>query len=298
MNKDLSIVIPCYNEEQNIPVVLPDLVRYAAERGWKIIIVNDGSRDRSRELLTPFAASGAITLLNHKVNKGYGGAIKTGIMAADTEYIVTIDADGQHVLEDIDRLLALAIEKDADMIVGSRKGQKSASMLRGVGKSIIRLVAKISLKTTIYDINSGMKLYKAGLAQKYHSLYPDGMAFSDIITLVFLNQRHLVIEWPITIRERNAGKSTIGVKTAFETVAEILNIVVLFKPMRIFMPIAFTCIFLGIAWSIPILIHGRGVSTGGALISIIGVIIFLLGLVAEQFSAIRVSLTENSKNKE
>lgn len=219
-------------------------------------------------------------------------------MAADTEYIVTIDADGQHVLEDIDRLLALAIEKDADMIVGSRKGQKSASMLRGVGKSIIRLVAKISLKTTIYDINSGMKLYKAGLAQKYHSLYPDGMAFSDIITLVFLNQRHLVIEWPITIRERNAGKSTIGVKTAFETVAEILNIVVLFKPMRIFMPIAFTCIFLGIAWSIPILIHGRGVSTGGALISIIGVIIFLLGLVAEQFSAIRVSLTENSKNKE
>jgi hypothetical protein len=77
--------------------------------------------------------------------------------------------------------------------------------------------------------------------------------------------------------------------TAFETVEEILNIVILFNPMRVFLPLAFLAITLGAAWGLPIIIDGRGVSTGALLCFSTGILFFCLGLVAEQLSQIRKS---------
>jgi hypothetical protein len=173
--------------------------------------------------------------------------------------------------------------------VGSRKGQKEASLYRGVGKNLIRWFAKILLPIHIYDINSGMKMYDTELAKKYIELCPNHMAYSDIIAMVFISQRHLVLEKEITINSRLAGESTINTMTALDTVREILNIVVLFNPMRIFLPISLVSIFLAFAWGIPIVLKGRGVSTGAMLGFTTGIIFFFLGLLAEQMSQIRKS---------
>ena len=283
----LTLVIPAYNEAENLKIILPELIQVAEQRNWKLIITNDGSRDNTREVLSGFESSGRLRVVHHKLNKGYGAAIKSAIQACDTEYLITIDADGQHRLEDVDKLFALARERDADMIVGSRKGTKDASRMRSIGKSIIRFTAKLLLTVPVHDINSGMKLYRTDLAKRYLHLTPNNMPYSDIITLIFITNRHLVLEEPIVVRDRLKGESTIGIQTAFETIMEIINIIFLFNPMKIFLPISIVAFLVSMAWGLPIILKGNGVSTGALLGFISSMIFFFLGLIAEQLTLIR-----------
>lgn len=283
----LTVIIPAFNEAENLKIILPQLIPFCDDKNWKIIIVNDGSVDNTKDILGTFPISDRFNAIHHKLNKGYGAAIKSGIRSCRTEFCITIDADGQHQFEDIEKLFSCLKSKDADMIVGSRKGIRSASFARSIGKGIIRMIAKMMMKVPVYDINSGMKIYRTDLAQRYIQLAPDTMSFSDIITLIFINNRHLVLEEPIKITQRLKGQSTIGIQTAFQTVMEIINIVTLFSPMKIFLPLSIICIILTLAWGIPFIIMGRGVSTGTLLGIVSGMLFFLLGLIAEQLSLIR-----------
>jgi glycosyltransferase involved in cell wall biosynthesis len=292
----LTIIIPAFNEAENLEIILPPLFELCNQKNWKIIIINDGSFDHTKEILNSLIHSSPlregqgvrlVTLIHHKLNKGYGAAIKSGISACETEYCITFDADGQHQIEDIKHLFDNLISNDADMIIGSRKGSRSASYSRGIGKIIIRFIAKILMQVPVQDINSGMKVYRTDLAKRYIHLVPDTMSYSDIITLIFINNRHHVLEVPITITPRLTGKSTIRVETAFQAVMEIINIVILFNPAKIFLPLSAVFILTGLAVGLPILIAGRGVSTGSLLGFSAGIFFFLLGLIAEQLSALR-----------
>ena len=285
----LTLVVPAYNEAAALSENMPALLDFCERHHYRLIIVNDGSRDRTQDVLQQYAASPLLTIVKNKLNKGYGGAIKAGIKQVATPHLITLDADGQHNLEDVRRLHEEIVATDADMIVGSRKGLKSASFYRKTGKWLIRAIANILMPVNVYDINSGMKIYDTALAHRYIQLCPDTMAFSDIITLVFISQRHLVLESPISINRRATGKSTINTMTAVDTVKEILSIVLLFNPMKIFFPISLASITAGLIWGIPLVLQGRGVSVGFLLAFVIGLFFFLLGLVTEQLSMLRKS---------
>ncbi len=286
MESLLTVIIPAYNESESLEFFLPKVIEYCDLNNYKLIIVNDGSTDNSKDLLSEFKYD-FLNIINHKVNQGYGGAIKSGIKSAASKYVITIDADGQHHLEDIELLLKEIHNHDADMIVGSRKGQLSSSIGRSIGKSIIRFFAKIMMDIPLYDLNSGMKIYNTVLAKSYLKLAPDSMAYSDIIALAFINHKKLVLEKTIQISPRKKGESTIGLHTAFETILAILNIIILFNPLKVFLPISMFFIIIGLSWGSYILFLGRGVSVGASTLIITSVIVFLLGLVAEQLSAIR-----------
>lgn len=283
----LTLVIPAYNEQENLASFLPILTRYCKEKNWNIIIVNDGSKDKTKDIIEKYKHINYFKVIHHKLNKGYGGAIKSGIMACETEYTITIDADGQHYLEDVDKLFNRIVECNADMVVGSRKGFRSSSYYREFGKLVIRSLAKLLMPIPIYDINSGMKIYRTDLAKKYLHLYPDSMAFSDIIALVFINNRHFVLEESIRINSRQGGKSTISVNTAFYTVMEILNIIILFNPLKIFLPASLIALLLGLFLAIRYFIINHGISIGASLFLTTGLLIFFLGLIAEQLSGLR-----------
>lgn len=286
---DLTIIVPVYNEDQILALTGKEIIEYCVKKNWAVIFINDGSQDRSSSVLNELSTQPYVTILNHKVNRGYGGAIKSGIRYTKTSYLVTIDADGQHNLEDIDKLFDLAIQKNADLVVGNRGNSSDANTYRALGKQIIRTFARTLMPLPIQDLNSGFKLYRTELAKKYIKICPDTMAFSDVITLVFIKQRNLVLEQNISIKPRMAGKSTINIYTAIETIMEILNIAVLFNPLRIFLPISFLCIVLGFIWGITILIIvGHGVSVGAMLAIVTGIIFFVLGLLANQISALRM----------
>ena len=286
MHLSLTIIIPVYNEEKNLHSVIPEVMKRAREESWEVIIVDDCSTDRSNQILLEFKTEFEYTVIRNKRNKGYGGAIKEGIKYAETDMLITIDADGQHNIDDINRLLDYAKKEDADMVVGRRNGN-SGSLYRSFGKYIIRLLSKILLSIPVKDINSGMKLYNTELAKKYSKLCPDTMAYSDSITFCFYIQKHLVLEHPISIKKRMDGRSTITIKTAFQTVVEIFNIVMLFNPLNLFLPIAVFCILFGLVWGIPIILKGNGVSTGSMLAIITGFLSIFLGLIAEQLSKLR-----------
>lgn len=283
----LSIIIPCYNEEKALPVVVPPLMEFAEKNNIKVIIVNDGSKDNSKAILDDFSGKYATLMVHHhKVNRGYGGAIKTGIAAADTDLLITIDADGQHNLNDVVAMRDALVRTESDMVIGAR-GSGGSSLFRNTGKWIIRRISRILIPNKISDLNSGIKIYRRELAMKYISLCPDGMAFSDVIALIFINQRHLVTETKVNIGNRVAGESKIGIGTAFDTVREILNILMLFNPMRLLMPIAIFLVIVSVAWEIPIFLRGDGLSVGAMLGIMLGFLCFVIGLLAEQLSKIR-----------
>jgi hypothetical protein len=286
---DLTIVIPAYNEEQALSFFLPELLEYCREKGCKLIIVNDGSKDGTKELLTSCAEPSFFTPIHLKVNRGYGGAIKSGINVTKTPLVITIDADGQHRLEDVTALYNTLRENDADMVIGSRKKHRE-SLYRKTGKALIRSIAGLLMPISIHDLNSGMKIYNTGLAKRYMQLCPNDMAFSDIITLIFINQRHLVLEHPITVVPRTTGKSTISIKTAFDTVLELFHVAIMFDPMRIFFPPALFFLLFSAVWGLPILFRGEGVSVGTLFLFVTGLIFFFLGLLAEQLALIRKNL--------
>ena len=298
-DSQLTIIIPAYNEAASLPQLLQELLPFAQLNNFKVIVVNDGSTDDTRALLERNTTlTENISVINHKVNRGYGGALKSGINKARTQYCITIDADGQHSLSDIDKLLNTITQTNADLVIGSRKGNSESGYYREFGKTILRRVAKLLMPLKIYDINSGIKIYDTRLAQKYIQICPDSMAFSDVITLTFVYQGNLVLEIPVKINQRKAGKSTIGMRTAFETLIEIINIVVLFNPMRIFLPLSFIFILVSLIWEVPIFLRGQGVSIGALLGFMTGIIFFLLGLIAEQLGNIRrLSINEHMPPK-
>jgi glycosyltransferase involved in cell wall biosynthesis len=284
----LTVVIPLYNEAENLPAFAKTAVEFCCDRHWKVIFVNDGSQDATKQILDGLDPAPHVRIAHHKVNRGYGGALKTGIRLVTTPFLITLDGDGQHHLEDVECLFQFAIQSEADMIVGKREGLKTSPVYRALGKFLIRSFTKILMPLPVTDLNSGFKLYRTELAKRYITVCPDTMAFSDVITLVFLNEKNLVLEHPIRVSPRKLGHSTITTFTAFETVLQVLNITLMFNPVRVFFPISVSCILAGVGWGLPIVLLGRGVSVGAMLAIVTGLIFFVLGLLASQLSAIRM----------
>ncbi len=295
--QELTVVVPIYNEAASLPDFLPGLMKVCRTKDWQVIFVDDGSKDGSAQILSGMDGNPFTKVLHHKLNKGYGGALKTGLAAATTRYVITMDADGQHDIADIESLLNFAQKNNADMVVGTRSSVKQASPYRELGKWIIRRFTSILVPLPVQDLNSGFKLYQTRLVKQYLSLCPDSMAFSDVITLLFLNQRHLVLEYPISVKHRTTGSSSISTHTAFQTVIEILSLVMLVNPLRIFLPLSIICIAVGLLWGIPFVLAGHGVSVGSTLAIVLGALFFFLGLIANQLSSIRLHLAGMGKDQ-
>ncbi|KPL82313.1 hypothetical protein SE15_08915 [Thermanaerothrix daxensis] len=140
---ELTIVMPCFNEEKALPRVLPEIIKFCETNNWKLIIVNDGSRDQTAAILANYAHHPLVRIIHHKVNRGYGAALTTGISQCTTPYLITIDADGQHCLEDIPAMLEVHRQQNADLTIGRRIYPEGEDSTRRAGKLIIRTMSKM-----------------------------------------------------------------------------------------------------------------------------------------------------------
>jgi len=287
MQKELTVVIPSFNEEESLKDNLNEIIKFIENENFELIIINDGSTDKTDEVVLSQINNKNVKYLKHKRNRGYGAAVKYGIENCDTKYVITFDADGQHSLQDIKKLFNRIKETDADLVIGSRTVLKENGIYKRIGKSIIRRLSKILIQNKIKDLNTGMKIMRTDLAKKYITICPDTFAFCDVSTLIFVSEKNIVIEEPIETLQRLKGESKISVNSAFETVMEIINISVLFNPMKIFLPIALFLTIPGFFWSLRIVLMDRGVSVGGSMLIVLGIMCFLIGLVAEQLSFIK-----------
>lgn len=287
ITEDLTIVIPAFNEASSLSVQLPGWIRRAEETGWTLIIVDDGSTDSTEVVLEKIGPSENLRILQHSMNRGYGAALKTGIYQASTHYVATMDADGQHDIETLNHLLEVARTSGAELVIGSRKDPTPGQLYRRFGKALIRQLAMVLFSFEIDDLNSGLRVYKTAVVQKLLPYCPDSMAFSDISMLMHLNTKCRVQELPISTQPRSSGDSTINTMTAVDTVIEILNVVMWFRPLKLLLPIAGLVMGIGALWAMPFLLAGRGLSIAALLLLLGGYQLGILALLAEQAASIR-----------
>ena len=285
-----SLIVPIYNEEENIPYLLDELVEFVRAHDFDAILVDDGSSDRTSILLGG-VKNKRIRVVTHDFNKGVGAAIKTGIRCCQSDYCVTMDADGQHKLPDVEKLIHTVVNDHCELVVGERVSTKPSGWYRRLGKSFIKLFTMLLLKKKVNDLNSGLRLFYVPLAKKYLPFLPDGFSFCEVSSILYLYQHHMVATVPVEAAPRRRGRSTVSTKHAFEAIIEIINVFMLFSPMRIFLPVSVFLVFLGVAWGLPYFLTGHGLSVGALLFINTGVLAFFFGLVAEQLSRIRKSLS-------
>jgi glycosyltransferase involved in cell wall biosynthesis len=287
MDDLLTIVIPAYNERTSLEANLPLWLRTCEDKSWRLIVVDDGSGDGTEEVLRAQAGHPRLQAYRHRVNRGYGNALKTGLFHAETPYAATMDADGQHELEDVTRLLEAVQSRDADLVIGARVVNDTSGVYRRLGKGMIRLLARMLFPVRIQDLNSGFKLYRTEVVRRLLPWCPGSMAFSDVVTLLHLNLDLHVIEIPVETRPRHGGRSTINTMTAVETALEIVNVLMWFKPLKVFLPLAFLLVLAGVGWAVPFLLAGTGMSGVSLLAILSGMMVGLLGFLAEQLAYLR-----------
>ncbi len=286
----LSVIIPAYNEEEHIKDTVMDITRYLSKQDYtsEIIVINDGPTDKTKTILQEISG---IKTINHPYNKGYGASLKTGAKHAQYDWLLFYDADGQHKPEYISEFIKYAA--DHDIIIGARQGYKGP-FLRQPGKKLLHIVANYLAETKIPDLNCGLRLIKKEYFIRHEHLFPNNFSLSTTSTLSFLREGLSVKYVPITINKRQ-GKSSVKFSDGFKTLLLIIRLIMLFSPLKIFLPLAATGLAVSLAWMAYNLINSNFtmISKSSGFLFIASLLIFLFGLLADQIAAIRRELKKN-----
>jgi glycosyltransferase involved in cell wall biosynthesis len=275
----VSIVIPAYNEADVIGGVVTALT--TAARWHEIIVVDDGSRDATGAAAT---AAGA-TVIAHPYNKGNGAAVKSGIRRASGEFVLIIDGDGQHRAEDAQRLVSRLGEYD--LVIGARAAATHASHARRIGNAALNQLATYLTGREIPDLTSGFRGARRECLREFLHLLPNGFSTPTTTTLAFLKAGYNVAFEPVDARAR-IGQSKIRLASdGAKFLIIILKIITLFSPLRIFLPISVASFLLGAAYAVWTIATQSHVTNSSVLLIMLAVIVFLVGLVSEQISALR-----------
>jgi len=277
----LSIVIPIYNEQGSIQATIGELKQAMAASSlpYEIIAVDDGSRDRTPFLLKQIKG---IKIVTHPQNQGYGASLKSGIHFAKGSYIAITDADGTYPNLELGRLLQ-HISK-FDMVVGARIGKNVAIPLaRKPAKFILSTISNLLVGKKIPDLNSGFRVFKKELAEKFMHLLPNGFSFTTTITLASLCNNYQVKYIPISYKKRKGVSTIHPIKDFLAFLTLIIRIVTYFNPLKMF---SLCSLFLFVT---GLLLFVYDISYRKALvhdvlivvIAVAAVQIFLLGILAD-----------------
>jgi len=275
----VSIVIPAYNEAASIGDLVAALVGTAP---WhEVIVVDDGSKDETAAR----ACEAGAAVVRHPYNKGNGAAVKSGIRRATGEYILIIDADGQHPPEDALRIVgALGAY---DLVIGARSGETQATQARRTGNAALNRLASYLTGRDIPDLTSGFRGARRAYLLEFLHLLPNGFSTPTTTTLAFIKAGYNVGFEPIQARQRTGNSHIRLASDGAKFLMIILKIVTLFSPLRIFLPISLASFGLGAAYAIWTIATQQHVTNSSVLLIVLAVIVFLVGLVSEQISALR-----------
>lgn len=275
-----SVVIPAFEEAGAVGAVVHSLM--AAANWREVLVIDDGSADDTSRA----AAAAGARVIKHPYNKGNGAAVKTGIRNAAGEYLVVVDADGQHSAEDALRLVSFLGEYD--LVVGARAGStQQASAARHMGNNLLNWVAGYLTGREIPDLTSGMRAARTSGLREFLHLLPNGFSTPTTTTLAFVKAGYSVHFEPITVGAR-LGKSKIKlVSDGARFLMILLKVITVFSPLRIFLPIAGAFFAMGTAYAIWTTITRHDITDSSVLLLVLAVVIFLVGLVSEQISTLR-----------
>ena len=284
----VTIVIPALNEAGAVGGVVERLRNQLP--GAEVLVVNDGSTDGTDQV----ASRAGARVVSHDRCRGYGAGLRTGVETSERDFVLFCDADGQHTVEDVARLI------DAwdghDMVVGARGADSHAPMVRRPGKAVLRWFTDFLAGEKIPDFNSGLRLIRRDVLRRYLHLMPTGFSFSTTSTFAMLKTNRRIKWVPIHVKKR-VGESTVRQwKHGPQTLMLVMRLSVLFEPLKVFLWVAaflFAASILSLTFDL-VLTFGLLGGTGGTglndttvLLSVATVLVFLFGLLCDQVSAMR-----------
>lgn len=282
--RPLSIILPAKNEAESLTQLLPALCARFPDA--EIIVVNDASTDATPEV----ARAHGVRVLTQPYGKGNGAAIKTGARAANGEILVFMDADGQHQPNDVSKLLD-KIGKGYDMAVGARTFRSQANMHRAVANGFYNRLASWMVGHTVADLTSGFRAVRADRFREFLHLLPNGFSYPTTSTMAFFRAGYSVVYEPVTVLRRT-GKSHISpLADGMRFVMIIFRIGTLYSPLKLFLPISLAFFLTGLSYYLYThMTDGRFTNMSALLLST-SVLVFLIGLVSEQITALLYSGT-------
>lgn len=280
----ISIILPAFNEEINISNSIERIKQLYPDS--EILVIDDGSTDNTAQN----AKDAGAKVWSHPYNIGNGAAVKSGIRRATGDWLIMMDADGQHDPADIARLLE---KKDEyDMVVGARTRDSQTSKHRDIANWTFNKLASYVSKFKVQDLTSGFRMVKRETALKFTYLLPNTFSYPTTITLAYLRSGRSVKYIPIQTKARK-GKSKIKlVRDGIRFLLIITKIATLFSPLRIFLPVSFFFFLTGNCYYVYTYWTEHRFTNMSALLLSTAIIIFMMGLVSEQISHMRYDRTD------
>ncbi len=280
----LTIVIPAKNEGGAIGNVVEGARKHHPDA--EIIVVDDGSTDDTAAI----ASKAGATVISHPESMGNRASIKSGARAASGDMIAFMDGDGQHDAGELGPLIE-TLSNGYDMAIGARDTGSHASVGRLFANGLYNRIATIMSGRKILDLTSGFRVAKADKFKQFLYLLPNGFSYPTTITMAFLRSGYPIRFEPITAAKR-IGKSHIQpLKDGVRFLIIIFKIATLYSPLKIFLPASGLFFLTGIGYyAYTFMTAGRFTNMSMLLFSA-SVIIFLIGLISEQITALTYSKT-------
>ncbi len=286
----ISIVLPAYNEAGSVGEVVSRLKQDFPQA--EILVVDDCSSDNTAEE----ARSAGARVISHRYNMGNGAAVKTGARNARGEILVFMDADGQHSSGEVQKLLD-KLDKGYEMVIGARSIKGQANKRRMLGNLLLNKLASMLTGHKIKDLTSGFRAARADAFRQFLYLLPNGFSYPTTSTMAFLRSGYSVGFVPIEVRPRK-GKSKIRLmRDGVRFLVIIMKITTLFSPMRVFFPLSMFFWVAGIGRYIYFYWMTNGFSKMAGVMFITAMLVFLIGLVSEQITAMHYALAERNRGR-
>jgi len=285
----ISILIPAKNEAKGLSKILPEI--RSLYKQAEIIVVDDASIDDTKSVSEKFGAR----VICHPYSKGNGAAIKSGMRAAKGNVIVCMDADGQHLPGDIEKLLQ-KMDEGFDMVVGSRNKKGHANIHRGLANRFYNNFASWMVGQKVEDLTSGFRAVRTKKFREFLTLLPNKFSYPTTITMSFFRAGYSVGYAPVDVQPRLTGtQSHIQIwQDGVRFLLIIFKIGTLFSPLKLFFPISLTFFITAIIYYAYTFFETGRFTNMSALLFTTSVIVFLMGLISEQITSLIYKDTSSS----
>ena len=253
MNSKISLIIPVFNEENEVENFFTELQNCNFDLINEVIIVNDCSTDNSFNILEKKISESKnllinvnFFLINNLKNRGYGFSIKRGVESSSNDTIAIIDLDRTYKIEDLNNIANQFINDyklQYDLIAGQRKiDTTNTSKLKIIGKTIINTIANFCFNEKIIDYNSGLRVFNKNKFTKHSHIMSNRFSLTTSMTISFLNENYEIKFHKIKYEERS-GNSKLGIKDFFKFLYTIFSLLFYYKPFKVIIPLILPIFF-------------------------------------------------------